>query len=103
MARMISSPEWYERFAIELAEALYPHVSRTGEFSSAADIVEFLERLGSDQLAAAVVAASIRCDDGASRVDCEFILRPNATPYYRCVGHSPSHCYDADGDVITCP
>lgn len=37
-------------------------------------------------LAAARVGGSTRCDNGQSTVDCDFILRPHGTPYYRCVG-----------------
>src|SRR5690349_10265273 len=53
--------------------------------------------------AAAAGAASYRCNNGQSTVDVQFILRPNQTPYYRCVGHSPPDCYDAQYNTIVCP
>jgi hypothetical protein len=55
-------------------------------------------------LVAAARAASggLRCNDGSTTVDCVFVLRPNDTPYYRCM-HAPPHCYDAQFNTIRCP
>jgi hypothetical protein len=53
--------------------------------------------------AGALGTGSLLCDDGQSVVDCEFILRPNGTPYYRCIGHTPSDCYDVNYKTIGCP
>jgi hypothetical protein len=53
--------------------------------------------------AGALGTGSLLCDDGSSVVDCEFILRPNDAPYYRCVGHTPPDCYDVNHRTMGCP
>lgn len=68
-------------------------VSRFGEAIVAA--TEFLAR--------SLGVAAVQCDDGSTKVDCEFILRPSGDAYYRCVGHSPPHCYGTDYQTRACP
>jgi hypothetical protein len=66
----------------------------------------FRERLTSYSMqlvaAAAAGTGNIKCNNGSSTVDCDFVLRPNDTPYYRCL-HAPPDCYDADHKTIPCP
>lgn len=54
-------------------------------------------------LTAARAGGVARCKHGGKTVDCEYILSPDQEPHYRCVGHSPPHCYDSDGRSISCP
>jgi hypothetical protein len=70
----------------------------------AAPVRELLTSYSMSLLAAAGAGTgTLLCDDGNSIVDCEFILRPRGTPYYRCVGHAPPDCYDASYQTIGCP
>lgn len=67
------------------------------------DVRHLLTSYSMRLVAAGAAGGTVRCNDGDSTVDCEFILRPNREPHYRCVGHAPPHCYDAGGRSILCP
>jgi hypothetical protein len=53
--------------------------------------------------AAGAGTGALRCDNGDTTVDCEFVLRPHKTPFYRCIGHTPADCYDESYHSIDCP
>ena len=55
-------------------------------------------------LSAAAAASTVRCSADGTTVDCELRLSPDRDAHYRCVGHSPPHCYRLDGRPLTrCP
>lgn len=69
----------------------------------AGDVRRLLSSYSMQLIAAGAASAAARCDDGSSTVDCDLILRPDKDPHYRCVGHAPPHCYDANGYSTRCP
>lgn len=70
---------------------------------STSDVRHLLTSYSMRLVAAGAAGGTVRCNDDNTTVDCEFILRPNKEPHYRCVGHAPPHCYGADGRSIRCP
>lgn len=107
-----ASADWsryVERAVDDLLEELGVDSAAYGPLGERVDIEstfvrERLSAFAVNLLAAAQAGTgSLECDDGRSVVDCTFVLRPDQSPYYRCLGHAPPHCYDANQQTIACP
>jgi hypothetical protein len=115
MAMLEQQPDWsdFVRRAVDdlLADLTRQAATRSeslavemqSDIESAGVLRERLESYSMSLLAASGAGTgNLRCNNGSSTVDCAFVLRPDGSPYYRCV-HSPPDCYDADYRTIACP
>jgi hypothetical protein len=109
MAR-IQTPVGWHVVVDESARAFVDDLVRSGFLKPAAtdesrDILRL--RVATFALAllagAASATAAAKCNDGRTVEDCDYFLRPNEDPYFRC-RHAPPHCYRSDGTTMPqCP
>lgn len=91
----------WEGMVRQLAERVAQDLGVVGV--AAMDVQQVLQVFGRQLMAAAATGAPVVCDDGLDEQPCDFVLRPGAEPYYRCL-HSPPHCYRGDFTTMDpCP